>query len=431
MTGRAGLFSAGVIAVAGPLFVFPRERWIWALLPIAIFLFLLQRSSERGLIAKSPINAPLALLMIVAFASVFVTKDIGESSGKLAGLVYGVIVFFALIDALNTPKRIRFAVLVFLAMGMALAIVGVLGREDYHKPFFEGVEAILPRIPRLNLHLAEAERGVNLNPLGGILLLFFPLGISQIYHFGRKNSGAALSRMRMTGLVLASAVLGCLTFAIVLTASFGTWFSLVIALWLMGEKRRSLKSIAAGVGLVIGIFLLMRPGPEVKSGDRTIRGTLIISIEGRVKMWKNGLEIAAAHPVLGIGMDQLRRTPRFSYRDSHAHNQFLHTAAELGIPGLISYAAILLGIFWMAQEVRGSILPEWMRTTSRGLGAGIFAFTLFGLADAIPLGAKPGVFFWISLSLITSVYLFGRKNGLLRSLQPEISSTQEIGPAHD
>jgi hypothetical protein len=39
-----------------------------------------------------------------------------------------------------------------------------------------------------------------------------------------------------------------------------------------------------------------------------------------------------------------------------------------------------------------------------GLGGGLFAHLIFGLFDAISLGAKPGIFFWMLLGLITGLY---------------------------
>jgi hypothetical protein len=39
-----------------------------------------------------------------------------------------------------------------------------------------------------------------------------------------------------------------------------------------------------------------------------------------------------------------------------------------------------------------------------GLGGGLFAHFLFGLTDAVALGAKLGMLFWMLLGLIAGVY---------------------------
>lgn len=115
------------------------------------------------------------------------------------------------------------------------------------------------------------------------------------------------------------------------------------------------------------------------------------------------------NPIFGVGLDQLRITPPFKYEDAHAHDQYIHTAAEIGIPGLIAYMAILISAAWMTTEVGRSRAPDWMIQSMRGLAWGQAGFAIFGLADAIPLGAKPGIFFWMSLAIMTSIYLWVKR----------------------
>jgi len=58
---------------------------------------------------------------------------------------------------------------------------------------------------------------------------------------------------------------------------------------------------------------------------------------------------------------------------------------------------------------------DWLQliavaAAARGLGAGQLAFFIFGPGDAVPLGAKPGILFWISLATIASLYNFMIRN---------------------
>jgi O-antigen ligase len=110
------------------------------------------------------------------------------------------------------------------------------------------------------------------------------------------------------------------------------------------------------------------------------------------------------HPLLGIGLNQFRTLPEVRYFLSHAHNQFLHVAVEIGIPALIAFMAILLALGYMAVQVWKTSPNRWMRYTVLGLGWGQLAHLFFCLTDAIPPGAKVGILFWISLALITALY---------------------------
>ena len=39
-----------------------------------------------------------------------------------------------------------------------------------------------------------------------------------------------------------------------------------------------------------------------------------------------------------------------------------------------------------------------------GFAGGLFGHLVFGMMDAISLGAKPGIFYWMLLGLITGLY---------------------------
>jgi len=102
----------------------------------------------------------------------------------------------------------------------------------------------------------------------------------------------------------------------------------------------------------------------------------------------------------------------------HAHNEFLQTGLDLGFPGLIAFISIYIVAFWMlfktwklttpdeASDFPISFLsdPKLIKTMVLGLSGGLFAHMVFGMTDAISLGAKPGIFFWMLLGLITGLY---------------------------
>ncbi len=414
------LIGLASLILLGPLFIFPNDKWNWVIILAVSALFIGRWIIDKKLLSKTPIDAPIGLLLVMALTGVFVVKDIEESAAKLAGLVYGIIIFFILVGVLKTPKRVKSAVILFLIVGLLLAIVGTLGRLDTRKQIFPSIESIMPKLPNINFRLRGAEDGINPNPLGGILLLFIPIGMILIHPLTEKGNKLSHLWSKRLGLIAIIILLIVQMLALYYSSSFGIWSSLVLSLWLMGEWKRTIKIVFGIILLIIALGFSLKLSESKRISNNGIYIRINESFEERASIWNNTMEVVKAHPILGIGMDQLRRTSKFYYGLSHAHNQFLHSVAELGVPGLISYMAILIGVFWMAAEVRKSTLPEWIRLTSRGLRTGIFAFTLFGTVDAVPLGAKPGIFFWISLAIVTSIFLYGRNNGFMAGYEKQV-----------
>lgn len=90
-----------------------------------------------------------------------------------------------------------------------------------------------------------------------------------------------------------------------------------------------------------------------------------------------------------------------NYDIAHAHNIFLQVALDVGLPGLIAYLAILLLAFWEGWQ--SARLDKALRPYALGLLGGLVALHIFGLTDALALGAKPGLLFWINIGLLTAM----------------------------
>jgi putative inorganic carbon (HCO3(-)) transporter len=96
----------------------------------------------------------------------------------------------------------------------------------------------------------------------------------------------------------------------------------------------------------------------------------------------------------------------------HAHNLWLQAALDLGLPGLCAYAAMWLGAGAMLVRVwrTGHRIhvdarsQSFARPLALGLAGGLAAHFVFGLADAVAIGAKPGMLWWSMLGLIAGLY---------------------------
>jgi putative inorganic carbon (HCO3(-)) transporter len=89
---------------------------------------------------------------------------------------------------------------------------------------------------------------------------------------------------------------------------------------------------------------------------------------------------------------------------AHAHNQLLQTGLDLGLPGLVAY----LALWWISAVLlwrswRGA--PDTAhRALVVGVAGALVASWIFGLLDAISLGAKPGFMWWLLLALLVALH---------------------------
>jgi len=378
----------------GPLFVFPRGRWMWILLIVPVF-WLLADVLERGWFRRTPVDAAIAFLAVWVLFSLLGVSDVAASLSKAAGFVYGILVFYAVVAAARTGARIKWGIAAFLAASVVIAVIGTLNRPEISSASPIDAHRVFSILPRINISIERAEAGVNPNPLGGTLLVFLPLGFTLIPGLLKKK----------LYLLLVLIVIAIDLAAIFYGRSFGAWAALLFSLAILDRRRRWLKA-AVGIGLIVVIASFwVRIDQPVLPGDSSLRGALVHSISSRYNLWATGIAAVKERPLFGSGLDQFRLREDVGYDQAHAHNQFLHTAAELGIPGLAAYLAILIGAGWMVFRIEKSKKPQWMKDAAQGLAVGQIGLAVFGLVDAIALGAKPGLFFWISLSLIASIYL--------------------------
>jgi O-antigen ligase len=130
------------------------------------------------------------------------------------------------------------------------------------------------------------------------------------------------------------------------------------------------------------------------------------SLRTRLVLWRAGVSMMTTSPVFGVGLGgfyvlshdyapAMLETTLWRPHEN-AHNYFVQVLAELGIPGLLLFVAVI-----------GLALREpWRRTglrdPSRAWAAGIFAFLLTALAGhpfLVPDAAYP---FWIALAVVAA-----------------------------
>jgi putative inorganic carbon (hco3(-)) transporter len=403
-----------VLLALTPLLLFPSPKRLLVLLVVPVIWACATIGGGR-FVPKTAINIPLWTLLTMAVVSLFVTFDVSQSLGKVSGLFLGVLFCWAIVRWASTGDRLKLLIALYLAAGAGLAVLGLLGTNWFDKfPILGGVIARLPRSIR---GVPGAEQGFHPNEVAGCLVLFLPLQVGLLLSgtgaqlAGRLGTGAR--RKWLVGVQVALLLLTAGT--LVLTQSRGAWTgmalaSLVFLAW-YGRRTRLVAALAVGVCAVLAVWL----GPARVANlaiNRSGPG-MAANISGRLELWSCAVEGIGDFPLTGMGMNVFRKVMPVLYPTAqssprvdiaHAHNLLLQAALDLGIPGLVAYVAIWVTVaVLLVSAYRRSDERLW-RVAAGGLGAGLVAHFAFGTTDAVALGAKAGVVFWLAVGLAVAVH---------------------------
>jgi putative inorganic carbon (HCO3(-)) transporter len=401
-----------LVMVIAPALLFPTPARLSVVVAVAVVWWACRRVTGH-LLPPTPLNASLFVLLAMTGISLWATYDVRHSLGKVAGVVYGTMVFWALARWTDSARRVAIITGGFVLAGAGLAVLGLLGTNWFVK--FPPLAAIVERLPRVIRGVPGAEDGFNPNAVAGCLVLFIPLQIALLSGAARGWLISVVPGARGRWWIWSQAGVLALTMGtVLLTQSRGAVMGLAAALlafltWHSRMTRFLAAGMVAGVAvltLVLGVervadLAISRSGPQMAH-----------NVTGRVELWSRAIYAISDVPFTGMGMNVFRKVMPELYPTvlampgldvAHAHNHLLQAALDLGIPGLIAYAALWLtaGVL-LVRVYRGSAEPG-ARALAGGLGAGLIAHFTFSMTDAIPLGAKVGVLFWVALALAISL----------------------------
>ncbi len=417
------------LALVSPFFLFPSTHNALLLTPLLALpiLWVARRIARGHFIPCTPLDWALALLLFMVLVSLFATPDIAFGLGKVAGVLFGVALYYALVEWACGDKRLWQAIGAYLLAGGALALLGLVGTNWLYKfPLLSDATRNLPTVLR---GLPGAESGFQPNEVGGSLLwVILPLvslaGWAWLGNRPRQRESLpgtlAFQRFGLLALLVLTGT------TLLLTQSRGAWIGavcgLVLLAWLPVPRARLLLADLLAVGIVASLFtgsaqvagrLLDAAGPDASTLNDPI------NMQVRLIIWSAAIDNIERAPITGIGMNSFRRlmplryptipvppdydSTRTDYDVAHAHNQLAQAALDLGLPGLVAYLALwLLAAALVVLSWRNS--SGWKRAAAAGIGAALLAHFVFGLTDAVALGAKPGVFFWALLALLVALW---------------------------
>ncbi len=443
-----------LLALAAPWLLFPSPSRVPVLL-IVPGLWLVAWLAGHPPVPRTPLNGALLLLSVMVLVSLYATYDIAISLPKIAGMALGIGAFYAVVRLGQRPRGWWLSFLAFLTVGVGIAGLGLLGTQWIAKIGF--LTPIISRLPPVIVGLPGAAEGLHPNQVAGALLWVIPMLIvltAHVWiHLGDLRTALGRSRaVAITGLTTGTTLFVLGTF--VLTQSRSGYVAFVIGglglvfTALPPHRRRLflgfLALVAIGITLIISLSGAGVITRELIGGASTGDPAFSLdTFEGRLEVWSRALYAIQDFPFTGMGMNTFRHVVHVLYPlflippdvdIAHAHNEFLQAALDLGLPGLIAFIALYLVAFSMLRQLWHSPSPlHAPRSTPRaprftlqpptsnlqppitslqpltrplvlGLAGGLIAHLIYGLTDAVALGAKPGILFWMLLGLIAALF---------------------------
>jgi putative inorganic carbon (HCO3(-)) transporter len=404
----------GLLILAAPFLLFPNGYGLLALLALpAIWLI---RWALTGRIApRTALDWPILLILLTVLASMGATFDLSFSIGKIAGLLLGIVIFYAIVDLADTRSSLQTVLIFFILVGSGLAIVSALGVQwRYRIPL---LRPLLDQVPKLLQDVRGAESGFNPNQVGGVLIFFVPLQLVLLGYWLKKKLPQPRDGERKITSVFNVIFIGLsllLTFGVLLfSQSRGALGGTVAGLVVIAAIRTRWGKVLALIGLIVlGLVIYLGAGEDLVTSGLETDVVETVDLAGRLEVWSRGLQGLADFP-LGIGMNNFRRAmpilyPGFTVAPTkdiaHAHNHLLQVGLDLGIPGLIAYLALWLVAGFLLYQVLAGTGAQFYQVIALGLAGSFTAYFIYGLTDAVALGAKPGFVFWWALGLVIATH---------------------------
>ena len=127
----------------------------------------------------------------------------------------------------------------------------------------------------------------------------------------------------------------------------------------------------------------------------------------RLMIWRGALLMIGDNPIFGIGLGKFPidihlYIPLNKYID--AHNAYIITAAEMGIPALIFFLSMLALLMWMTSYVYKNSDSPFIKTTALGFLGGLSGLLMANMFGSRLNTTEVSGYFWILAALMARAY---------------------------
>ncbi|HEV7231950.1 MAG TPA: O-antigen ligase family protein [Bacteroidia bacterium] len=264
---------------------------------------------------------------------------------------------------------------------------------------------------------------------GALLAMFFPLIVSFIFN-----------KSFRPGLRIVSVMLFFIfTVALIFSYTRAAWVSLLVALllFLIYKLRIGIRAFVIGVSVVAILLSMMWTDLVMKleknrqdsSSNLTehVQSISNISTDAsnleRINRWNSALRMFRQRPVLGWGpgtysfqyapfqLSSERTTISTNAGDKgNAHSEYIGPLCESGIPGAVSFIAILVCVIWTGSRLYHRLPKGDLRGTTLAVLLGLVTYFVHGGLNNFLDTDKASVPFWGFIAILVAADVY-HKNG--------------------
>ena len=272
------------------------------------------------------------------------------------------------------------------------------------------------------------------NDLGAYLALSLPFVIGYFaagFRYGLQHLGAkqatthdGLRLGAVWTILILGIILVLMSANLVLTLTRAAWVSVTLAV-IFSVFYLAISTLPTTIALQRGVLAsaFMSVVCVVLLLNTTARQTLMDTVPGHIKTrfqtlithpagfmserpqwWQTSLQFIREYPLTGIGLGrfryeyQLNGPPEQYDTPYHAHNIYLHIAAEHGIPSLLLFLWMVAIICRSVSTMRRAT-DFWGMGTFIGASGFLISALVYGLADNI-LHQRTVLLFWFMIGII-------------------------------
>ena len=407
------IISLVILVVGGPFMAFPElvpESWRHA-----VILFATVSALGSAVWTMQPfvgLRWPVALLAATLALNAVLHADAAVVSLRhSSGVALGMLTMAVLAIGANSELRVRLACVAIGIGGLVLVLAGAGstyfgwdGQKLVVGSTSEQQKLLYPWLPQAQLPLPglEPEGGwINANALGGTALMVLPF-LAGLAAAATRLSGSSRVIGLTIGIPGTILSLSAIWMSRSRTALLGTVILIVLVAigWRAIRRYVVVMLIIAAMAFAVGWNARRQAAPEIFDAGLT---STINNLETRASYWRLALTTIGTSPLIGIGVSRFHGGPPGENGErayiAHAHNIFLQVLLDVGLIGLTGY----LWIFgWCAGSARRPS-PTAAGLVAAGAAFSLIAVHLFGLTDAIALGAKVGLFQWMCAGLVIAL----------------------------